>query len=307
MKNITVFTPTYNRAELLQNVYKSLIIQDINLFKWLIVDDGSSDNTQDIIKQWKSTSKGLEIEYHYQENKGKMVAHNNGVSFCNTELFLCLDSDDILMANAISQINTFWEDVKIKLSSLPFEVSGVVAPKLIVSKNTKVPVHQFPKGIKYASLRNLYQNGYTGETVLVYRTNILRQYPFKVFEGEKFVPEASAYALIDDNYKMAIFNRHVMQCEYQADGYTQNTAKLIVNNPQGYSYYCGIIARREKSIIKKFRKLVSYGAYGILAHYSIIKIIKESNYPFISLIIVPFSLLQKYRILRRYNKLHYRY
>lgn len=92
---LTIFTPTFNRAELLKRVYDSLLRQREKNFSWLIVDDGSTDNTKEVVEEWLREGR-INIQYEYQENGGKMRAHNQGVNLCNTELFLCLDSDDFL-------------------------------------------------------------------------------------------------------------------------------------------------------------------------------------------------------------------
>ena len=105
---LTVFTPTYNRRELLTRAYKSLTKQTIKDFEWLIVDDGSTDHTDDEVKKWIDDGI-IHIRYHYRENGGKMRAHNTGVGLADTELFLCLDSDDYLVENAVEFALDFHE------------------------------------------------------------------------------------------------------------------------------------------------------------------------------------------------------
>ena len=108
-KRITVFTPTYNRKYILPKLYDSLCCQERKDFLWLIVDDGSTDGTEELVRQWMSDSV-LDIEYHYQENRGKMAAHNEGVRLCTTELFVCVDSDDLLASpSVIGDTLDFWD------------------------------------------------------------------------------------------------------------------------------------------------------------------------------------------------------
>lgn len=109
MKYLTIFTPTYNRSNLLLHLYKSLCEQINKDFLWLIIDDGSKDNTKELVDTWKKENK-IKIQYIYQKNSGKHVAHNKAVELCNTELFVCVDSDDILTNNAVEIIINYWEN-----------------------------------------------------------------------------------------------------------------------------------------------------------------------------------------------------
>ena len=110
MKTVTVFTPTYNRAYTLPKLYNSLCRQTSVDFMWLVVDDGSTDNTEELIKGWQEENKVL-IEYHKQSNGGKMRAHNLGVKLCNSELFFCVDSDDYISDVAIEHIIDYWNEL----------------------------------------------------------------------------------------------------------------------------------------------------------------------------------------------------
>src|SRR5690554_282230 len=122
MKRLTIFTPTYNRGDLIVRVYRSLCQQTCKNFEWLIVDDGSTDHTRTIVAQWIKDKK-INIRYIYQQNGGKMRAHNTGVKNSNTELFLCVDSDDYLVENAVEEISDLWCRVKNE------KISGIVALK----------------------------------------------------------------------------------------------------------------------------------------------------------------------------------
>ena len=111
MELVTVFTPTYNRAYTLERLYNSLVEQTNNSFVWLIVDDGSTDNTAQLVNKFIAENK-INIQYHCQENAGKSQAHNKGVALCETELFVCVDSDDYLAPNAIERVTHHWNYAK---------------------------------------------------------------------------------------------------------------------------------------------------------------------------------------------------
>jgi glycosyltransferase involved in cell wall biosynthesis len=228
-KLLTIFTPTYNRSYILGSLYKRLKDQTIKDFKWLIVDDGSTDNTQNIVKNWISQETSFEIIYIKQKNGGKQRAHNKAVEMCDTELFFCVDSDDHLVETAVEKIKERWIMIKKDKS-----IAGIVALRGI---DSKTPIGtKMPSNISYTTLYDLYNKyKFKGDTALIYRTDILKKYPFYVYEDEKFIGEAYVYYQIDQNYKLNIFNKVLYLCKYLDDGYTKNIKKIIVNNPKGYS------------------------------------------------------------------------
>ena len=237
MKQLTIFTPTYNRAYSLPRLYDSLLKQDTSLFKWLIVDDGSTDNTKELVDGWIREGK-LEIKYMYQKNAGKMAAHNLGVKECDTELFLCCDSDDWMAENSIKTALDFWNAYQKELSGMvgpkrlhQKELSGMVGPRDNKKSETN-SLETLPKNEKTDTLSGLYKKGYFGETALFFKTSVIRQYPFPVIDGEKFIPEGYVYRQLDDKYELLIYPAYCMDCEYQEDGYTNNGLKLRVNNPK---------------------------------------------------------------------------
>ncbi|MFT4800681.1 MAG: glycosyltransferase involved in cell wall biosynthesis, partial [Flavobacteriaceae bacterium] len=178
MKKITVFTPTYNRAYCLHQVYESLIRQSNQNFCWLIVDDGSNDNTKELVRCWNKDGK-IEIIYIFQKNQGMHGAHNTAYANIETKLNICIDSDDFLPNNAIALILEKWEAVKEDDS-----IAGIVG--LDADKNRNIIGTAIPKELKRCTLSGLYQNhGVKGDKKLVYRTDIVKKYPpYPIFKGE---------------------------------------------------------------------------------------------------------------------------
>ena len=109
---LTVFTPAYNRAHTLPRTYESLCRQKCKQFIWMIIDDGSTDNTAELVKGWQSRSNGFPIRYIYKENGGMHTAHNTAYANIDTELNVCIDSDDMLADNAVELILNKWHEVK---------------------------------------------------------------------------------------------------------------------------------------------------------------------------------------------------
>ena len=226
---LTIFTPTYNRKTFLITAYRYLLSQTNKNFVWLIVDDGSSDGTEEMIHQWIAEGQ-LQIEYVYQQNGGKMRAHNRGVGLCRTELFVCVDSDDYLVEDAVENILKMWENRKKK------DLAGMVAYR---GKSRTETMHGecFPVDVQESTLGNLYKSGFDGETTLVFRTEVLRSYPFPEFENERFVPEAVVYDKIDLRYRLAVIPEIWMISKYQSDGLTKSIKRLREENPQGWLCY----------------------------------------------------------------------
>lgn len=249
---LTVFTPTYNRAYILPLCYESLKRQTNKDFIWLIVDDGSTDNTKKVIDGWKGNNDDFHIEYIYQLNKGKQSAHNTGVLACTTELFICVDSDDYLTDNAVAVIFKNWEQLKDKEL-----VSGMVAMRY--TKDNKPIGTELPANIKFSTLTDLYEKyHFKGDTALIYKSSILKEYLFELVDGEKFMGEDYIYIQIDQKYKLYVINQGIYICEYLNDGYTKNVNRLIINNPINYLRLKGLSIKLSKSILFKFKHAICY-------------------------------------------------
>lgn len=273
MMKITIFTPTYNRVDTIRRLYDSLCRQSSKEFEWLIVDDGSKDDTKKMVNQWIVENKII-INYYYQKNSGKMVAHNRGVKLAQGELFVCVDSDDILSDNAIERTIMEWEKHKKNcIGILAYKVQLNGKPSTIL-KNTS---------FEYSTLKNAYDYyGLSGDTMLIFRTDILSKYQFPVFSGEKFVPEGYLYDLLDQEGKLYFLREKLYICEYQENGYTSNMAKLLKNNPQGYFVYINQRLKLDKTGKQKFLDSIRYDAMAIAQKKK--HIIATAVYPFWSFV-----------------------
>lgn len=231
-KKLTVFTPTYNRENLLPRLYESLKRQSIKDFVWLVVDDGSTDNTKSLIEGFISEN-AIEIEYIYRENGGKMRAHNDGVRNSRTPYFLCLDSDDYLVGDAVEKL--IYSAEKAKKEVINF--AGVIAHKGR-SESELLSGVNFPEGIKNTSLYNLYLKGFKGETTILFVTDVIAAFPFPEIEGEKYVPEDYIYDKIDEKYEYIVLDEIITVCEIVSEGYTDSVVKLKKSNSVAfYMYY----------------------------------------------------------------------
>lgn len=251
MALITVFTPTYNRAYVLPQLYESLCRQTSMDFLWLIVDDGSSDNTEEVVSQWKKEAK-IKIDYRIQPNGGKMRAHNNGVRCSQTPLFVCIDSDDYVCDNFVESVKTYWE----KLNA-DEHLAGIIAYRgFPIEGKGFAPKSKFPvQGT--STLGYLYANGFVGDTTLVFKTDIIKQYPFLEVEGEKFSTEAYAYDQIEQVYDFLLAEEVWTLCTYMPDGYTQGEKSLYRKYPKGWAMFFNQRAKFTHSYLSK--KKIAYG------------------------------------------------
>lgn len=245
---LTIFTPTFNRGYTIHKCYESLCRQTNKEFIWIIVDDGSTDNTEEIINSFIYENK-VDINYIKQVNGGKHVAHNTAVLNCRTEFFVCLDSDDYLTDNAVQIIYDNLHDI-IENET----IAGLLGLK---GKSLNKPLRSWlPENVNRTSISDLYSRyKFKGETILVFKTSVLIRYLFPVFEDEKFVTEAVIYDRISLKYEMKLLNRVLYLCEYLNDGYTKNISITHKNNPKGYMYYHIQKIEMSKGIKEKYNAI----------------------------------------------------
>lgn len=226
MKQITIFTPSYNRSHLLPRLYESLKKQSNRSFKWLIVDDGSHDDTKQVVQSWIEENL-IEIQYHYQENQGMHGAHNTAYEIIDTELNVCIDSDDYLADNAIGKIMDVWN----KNSNT--NLAGIIG---LDATNDGNIIGSLLPDVKTATLSGFYAHGGTGDKKLVYRTEIVKKYPkYGIYSGERLVPLGSKYILIDQDYELLVLNEVICVVEYQEDGSSGTIFKQYKQSPKGFS------------------------------------------------------------------------
>lgn len=255
---LTIFTPAYNRAHTLLRTYASLCQQECKDFIWLIVDDGSTDNTAQLVKQWQAEDNGFEIRYVYKENGGMHTAHNTAYENIDTELNTCIDSDDKLAPGAVEKILTKWEQVREQ------GYAGLIG--LDADFNGNIIGKGFPAGMTETTVIGYYAAGGQGDKKLVYRTDIIKQYPpYPVFEGEKYVSLAYKYRLIDQSYKMAVLDDVLCNVEYQQDGSSNTMWRQYLKNPRGFAFWRTVCMQYPVSGKRMFIDCVHYVSSSILA------------------------------------------
>jgi glycosyltransferase involved in cell wall biosynthesis len=279
---LTIFTPTYNRAFCLENCYQSLVNQTCKDFVWLIIDDGSTDNTKELAENWKKENI-IEIRYYWQENKGMHGAHNTSYELIDTELNVCIDSDDYMPDDAVKKIITFWRKHGSK------EVSGIIG--LDSHTNNKIIGSMLPDNMKSSTLFHLYnKHGVTGDKKLVYRTELTRKYPYPLFKNEKYVGLAYKYYMLDKKYEMLLMNEILCCVEYLQDGSSHNMFNQYRRNPRGFAFYRKELMKLPfVSVAFKFRQAVHYVSSSFFMKNW--KFINESPSKKLTISAIPFGII----------------
>lgn len=223
---ITVFTPTYNRAYILENLYRSLQRQSYGDFEWLVVDDGSCDGTEALFDRWRREENPFPIRYVRQENGGKCRAINHGLKLARGELFFTVDSDDYLTDDALEKVARWEAELPKDQKYCGFAGNLGTAPN--VTPNKPLP-GDFFDGTAFDRYGIV-----DGERASVFYTDIHRRYLYPEFPGEKFMTEAVAWnRMANDGYRMRFFNDIIWIFEYKEDGLTRSGYDLFLRNPQG--------------------------------------------------------------------------
>lgn len=258
---ITVFTPTYNRAKLLPRLFESLCAQTCTDLEWLIVDDGSTDNTEEVVGNFiKDHKQSFPIQYIRKENGGKHSAINLGAKEAKGELFLIADSDDKLPGNAIADIAKVYETIKGDSS-----YAGVCG--LDEDFNGKIIGNGLPQDIIDASSLDIrYRFGVTGDLKEVFRTKVMREFTFPETKGERFCPEALVWNRIAGKYKLRFFNKAVYSVEYQQGGLTANIVRIRMNSPMASMMtYAEMTEYPSVPLMQKMRAATNYWRFRFCA------------------------------------------
>ncbi|RYD97536.1 MAG: glycosyltransferase family 2 protein [Sphingobacteriales bacterium] len=280
MPLITVFTPTYNRAALLPRLYESLGRQTFADFEWIIVDDGSADNTRDLVRQF--TTAGFAIRYYYQENAGKHFAINRGVNEAAGELFFILDSDDMIPEEALATVAQKYDTLNDKL-----HIGGVAGRKAYFDGN----LIGSGTGVD-EEIMNVFDFRYkrkiAGDMCEVFKTSVLKEFPFPEIKGERFCPEALVWNRIGTKYPLLWFNAPIYLAEYQPEGLTARIFEVRKNSPVATTICYQELSRAPISMAFRFRALINYWRFAFYLEKSFAEKLKAVH-PILSLFALPIA------------------
>lgn len=300
MKTLTVFTPTFNRAYCLGELYNSLLRQENKDFKWLIIDDGSSDGTDQLVASWQNEGK-IEILYHYKPNGGMHTAHNAAYELLDTELNMCIDSDDYLTDDAVAKILAFWDHNKAE------NVGAIYA--LDATKDGKILGEKYPDDMKsfqgWGCKVVVYNNGkihkVVGDKKCIAVTKYLRKYPpIPVFEGEKFYSLYWKQHFLERDYQILILNEPVCIVEYLPDGASMNKFKQYFTNAKGFQHMRLILMKDSPTLKLRFVECMHYiNSSIILKDWTFLS---KSTNKLLTFLAIPFGILLHFYVKRNYSK-----
>ncbi len=282
-----IFTPTFNRADKLQELYQSLLAQTNTNFIWLIVDDGSTDNTAQLVKKWKTNSPFV-INYLYQENQGKHIAYNTAIdTMSKDDVHIVVDSDDILTKTAI---DTFYRDL-----DNTDEYIGIVYPKFEKNTDSIDWVGSDIQHINIPDLKNQY--GLSVETCIVVKNQYIKGFRFPQFENEKYMSEEVLYVFLQKQGYFKPLYCKVYLWEYLEQGITRNLFKIWQRDILGTLYF---LREREKYItqqitgISKYRELLKVKLNINALQLCNNKINNFNDYSLVDYLLLPASFIWKW-------------
>ena len=283
IKKLTVFTPTFNRAGLLPKLYWSLCSQTQKDFIWLIIDDGSSDGTRALVQKWISQNK-IEINYHFKKNGGMHTGHNAAYRLIETELNVCIDSDDYMPTNAVEVILKTWDSITDKT-----RIAGIIG--LDIDINGNVIGSKIPKTTERGSLQDLYKKyKVTGDKKLVLRSDIVRKYSsYPEYKNEKLVPLGILYLAIGKDYDFHYSNEIFCIVEYQNEGSSNTILRQYKKSPLGFAYARTVqikFAISWKDLFMAYMHLVSSSIFA-----KDFSLLWKSVNPLMSLLAFPFGVV----------------
>lgn len=282
----TVFTPTWNRAHTLPRVYESLRAQTLRDFEWLIVDDGSTDGTDDLVARWQREA-AFPIRYVRQENRGKPAAVNRGLAEARGELFLVFDSDDACVPDALERFHAIWESIPAERREA---FSGVTvhcldpAGAIVGNRFPRDPLDEHPHRVRT-------RYGVTGEKWGFHRTDLLRQHRYPDFPGERFVPDTLLWNRMSRDYLVRHVNVGLRLYHPDTGGLAAGLRRLRMESPNGAAEHYREELELDLPIRAAVRTAVNYVRYARHAGRSVARIVREAARPLTVLIALPAGML----------------
>lgn len=282
MKNyFSIITPSYNRAEYLLVLYGSLKKQNKESFEWIIVDDGSTDNTKDIVDNIIHNDNNIKIKYIYKRNGGKHSAVNKGINEATGKYIAIIDSDDYLVPNGLTTIR------KIIENNVNTNFIGISACKIDKKGNSISFVNSMPDQ-KMTHYEWFYKYKRTGDRIDFYKSDVLKENYFNIFKNEKFLTEDTLWLTLKG--EKIFTNQKILICEYLESGLTSNYNKLLKGNPLGMVYYYSLLLDECKTNKEKYK----FSA--LLIFYALTTIAKKTSFlnSFITFITMPLICIIKF-------------
>ena len=276
---LSIITPTYNRGSLLSYAFQSLCSQTDLDFEWIIIDDGSTDDTEQLVRSFHAD---FRISFQKQENGGKHTALNTAHAYVHGKYVLILDSDDRLVPTAIEQVKAAWTrwQADASIGIVTFLKGEAEDKPTCVAPDEGVPVDI----MRYR--RKCYTSSDCCEVI---RAELFLQYPFPVFEGERFLSEGALWNRVSFTHRCVYINHVIYLCMYQPDGLTKSGRKLRIQNPHGGMYTANLSMHRKNFFSKRVKNGMLFTSYGFFAGESPYQMLQHSDYKLLLAACMPFG------------------
>lgn len=287
---ITIFTPTYNRGYILPQLYESLRKQTVKDFEWIVINDGSNDNTDALVSQWVQDEDSFSIRYYRRENGGKQRAINEAVKLAQYKAFFIVDSDDKLSDCAVEDVQRWMQEIEGQQ-----DVAGVAGLRCSFDGKLQKGEPQF-NGKSFIDATNLERKrlNIDSDMAEVFKTEVLKKYPFPVWHDETFTPECVVWdRMALDGYKIRWYNKAIYFCEYLQDGLTLGGYKLYTNNLMGCAMANNIKIESADTIMKKMQLLIEIVVACCLKND--FTYLKQCKYPMLSYLLLPIVYIYSFR------------
>ena len=288
---LSVITPTYNRGHLLQRCYNSLCAQTDMDFEWIIIDDGSTDNTEPLVRGFSETT--FPFTYVKKENGGKHTALNASHSHIHGDYVLILDSDDHLACNAIQLIRQAWTSYadRTDIGIVTFLKGACETEPNCTASTPNVPVDilRYKRTIIHSS-----------DCCEVIRADLFRKYPFPVFQGERFIAECALWNRVALTHKCVYINKVIYICEYLEGGLTDSGRAMRIRNPRGGMFTSQLRMSPNNFFSQRIKYGLLYCCYGFFANLTYIEILKATNHRLFTI----FCMIPGFIIYRIWKKKH---
>ena len=256
MENLVILTPTFNRAKNLPMLYNSLKKQRDSKFKWVIIDDGSEDNTKQLVEEMIE-EKQINIDYHFQSNGGKARALNKGFSlYKNASAFMIVDSDDYLLNTGTTTVKMYIKKyIKKKEIGAFFFHYNTTDGKVLNPNEKKITKDYILTPYDYNKKFGKHDG------CICFLNQVVKKYRFPDFPGEKYVGPTVLQMKMTNEYKILYSPKVVGVAEYQEGGLTKSGRTLRIKNPLGMIYYSGLLQSKQAPLKVRIKNSIGAQAY----------------------------------------------
>ena len=290
----TVFTPTYNRKSLLERLYLYLRSEQYPDMEWIIVDDGSTDDTKEFVEAI-TDNVVFSIRYFFQNNKGKYSAFNKAIEEAKGDYFICIDSDDLYINHAFTTLDKYIPLIKENNAGLCYLSSYINDTGIVIGDS-------FPERLKEANLIDIqYKYRIHGDKGILHRTEVLKKYRFPIIESEKFITETVLYGQISKDYTYILINEIIELKDYQDNGLSKNYRKLMITNPKGALINYSIIESFNIKGIYLIKTLIGLSSTAFYLKEDYMRIIHESRHKKLLCLLTPIGFVYRLLCMKRFD------